>query len=81
MDSSQGTAFDAKMTIENLTAATQKMTAFSQGNVEALMKSGQVWAAGCQEISKTIAAVAQAQLDHTMSTWTALVGVKSLKEA
>ena len=81
MDGLQRTAFDSKITIVNLTKITEGVTAFNQGNVEALMKSGQVWAAGCQEISKTIAAVTQAQLDQTMSTWKALVDVRSLKEA
>jgi hypothetical protein len=81
MDGSQRTAFESKITIVNLTKLTEGVMAFNQGNVEALMKSGHVWAAGCQEISNTIAAVAQAQLDQTMSTWKALVDVRSLKEA
>ena len=46
-----------------------------------MMKSGRVWTAGCQDISKTMAATAQAHLDQTMSTWKALTNVKSLKEA
>jgi hypothetical protein len=47
MDGLQRTAFDSKITIVNLTKTTEGVTAFNQGNVEALMKSGQVWAAGC----------------------------------
>jgi phasin family protein len=45
------------------------------------MKSGQVWAAGWQDIAKTMAGTAQAHLDQTMSTWKALASVKSLQEA
>ena len=46
--------------------------AFSQGNVEAMVKSGQIWAAGVQDIGKQIAANAQASFDETMSTFKAL---------
>jgi phasin family protein len=45
------------------------------------MKSSQVWATGCQAISKTIVAAARAHLDRTMATWTALISIKSLKGA
>lgn len=81
MDGSQENTFDASRTLDNLTKATEQITSFSQGNVEAILKSGQVWAAGCQAISKTMAATAQTQLDQTMSTWKALTTVKSLSEA
>ena len=47
MDGLQRTAFESKITIVNLTKLTEGVMAFNQGNVEALMKSGQVWAAGC----------------------------------
>ena len=45
------------------------------------MKSGQVWAAGWQDITKTMAGTAQAHLDQTMSTGRALASAKSLQEA
>jgi hypothetical protein len=81
MDGSQGKTFDATRTLDSLTKTTEQITSFSQGNVEAIMKSGQIWAAGCQAISKTMATTAQAHLDQTMSVWKALISVKSLKEA
>jgi phasin family protein len=81
MDGAQGTTFDTKTTIDSLTKTTEKITSFGQGNVEAIVKSSQVWAAGCQAISKTMAATAQANLDQTMSTWKAMLSIKSLKEA
>ena len=81
MDGSPGTSFDARTTMDNLTKTTEEIASFSQGNVDAIMKAGQVWAAGCQAISKTMAATTQAHLDQTMSTWKALTSVKSLREA
>ncbi len=55
--------------------------AFSQGNLEAFAKSGQIWAAGMQDISKQVAATAQASIEQTLSTFRALTGVKSLRDA
>lgn len=81
MDGSTGMTTDAAKTVANLTKTTAEIASFSQGNVEAIMKSGQVWATGCQAMSKTMAAAAQAHLDQTMATWKALVSVRSLKEA
>jgi hypothetical protein len=81
MDGSQGKTFDATRTLDSLTKTTEQITSFSQGNVEAIMRSGQVWAAGCQAISKTMATTAQAHFDQTMSAWKALTTVKSPKEA
>lgn len=59
----------------------EEMMAFSQGNVEAFMQSGQIWAAGVQDLSKQMAATAQASMDEAMSTFKALSGVKSMKDA
>ena len=54
---------------------------FGQANVEAFVKSGQIFATGLQELSKQIAATAQATVYETMSTYRALTTVKSVKEA
>jgi phasin family protein len=67
--------------MDSITRTTDEVTSFSQGTIDAMMKSGQAWASGMQAITQTIAETAQAQLDHTLSTWKALTGVKSLKEA
>jgi len=45
------------------------------------MRSGRIWAEGVQDLGKSFTAVAQAQFDQAMSTFKALAGVKSLKEA
>ena len=54
---------------------------FSQANIEAFVKSGQIFATGLQEMSKQMTANAQATMDQTMSTYRALTTVKSIKEA
>ena len=59
----------------------EDLVAFSQGNLEAVVKSGQIWAAGVQDLSKSFAATAQAQVEEALATVKALGGVKSLKEA
>ena len=59
----------------------EEFVAFSQGNLEAIMKSGQIWATGLQDMSKSMAATAQASLDETVAAFKALTSVKSVKEA
>jgi len=59
----------------------EDLVTFSQGNLEAYVKAGQIWAAGVQDLGKQVAATAQAQLDQTVATFKALAGVKSFKEA
>jgi phasin family protein len=67
--------------MEKAMKTAEELVAFSQGNVEALVKSGQIWAAGVQDIGKQIAANAQASFDETLSTFKAFSSVKSLKDA
>ncbi|MBS0638742.1 MAG: phasin family protein [Acetobacteraceae bacterium] len=59
----------------------EEMVAFGQGNLEAMMKSSQIWMTGVQDISKQMAASAQAAFDETFSTFKSLTGVKSVKDA
>ncbi len=59
----------------------EDLMSFGQGNLEAVVKSSQIWAAGMQDIGKQVAASAQAQVDQTMATLKALATAKSLKEA
>ena len=76
-------ASQAKMKegVEKAMKTAEELVAFSQGNIEAIVKSGQIWAAGVQDLSKHMAAAAQASLDESMSAFKALTGVKSLKDA
>ncbi len=59
----------------------EELVSFQQGNFEALIKSGQIWAAGVQDLGRLVAASVQAQIDETVGTVKALSGVKSLREA
>jgi len=59
----------------------EQVASFSQGNVEAFMKSSQIMATGFQDISKLMAANAKATMDETMSIFKAFTTVKSVKEA
>jgi phasin family protein len=59
----------------------EEVVAFSQGNMEALIKSSQIWSTGMQDISKQMASSLQASYEEAMSAFKALTSVKSLKEA
>ena len=60
---------------------TEELVAFGQGNFEAFVKAGQIFASGLQGLSKHIAASTQASVEETVATAKALSGVKSVKEA
>jgi len=70
-----------KQGMEKAMKTAEELMAFSQGNLEAMVKSGQIWAAGVQDIGKQLAATAQASFDETMSTFKAMSSIKSLKDA
>ena len=59
----------------------EDFVAFSQGNVEAIVKSSQIWAAGVQDLSKHVAATAQSTFEETLATFKALTSVRSFKDA
>jgi phasin family protein len=59
----------------------EEVVAFSQGNMEALIKSGQIWSTGLQDLSKQMASSMQASYEEAMSAFKAMTSVKSLKEA
>jgi phasin family protein len=67
--------------MEKAMKTAEELVSFSQGNLEAMVKCGQIWAAGVQDIGKQLAANAQASFDETMSTFKAMSSVKSLKDA
>ncbi|MGI4952517.1 MAG: phasin family protein [Janthinobacterium lividum] len=58
----------------------EEFMTFSQANVDAFVKSGQIFATGLQDISKLFATSAQSTLDETLSTFRAMTGVRSIKE-
>jgi phasin family protein len=59
----------------------EEVVAFGQGNMEALIKSGQIWSTGLQDLSKQMASSMQASYEEAMSAFKAMTSVKSLKEA
>lgn len=59
----------------------EQFAKFQQGNLEAMVKAGQIFAAGLQDIGKHVAAQAQANFEEGTATFRALTSVKSLKEA
>ena len=77
----EATKAKVKQGMEKAMKTTEEFVAFGQGNVEAFMKSSQIWAAGMQDLSKQVAATAQANFDETMSTFKAMSTIKSLKDA
>ncbi len=67
--------------MEKAVKSAEEFMSFSQGNFEALMQCGQIWAAGVQDLGKVMSATAQAQAEAAMGTFKAMSGVKSLQEA
>jgi len=72
---------DTTTTSGGLMKPMSSMAAFGQGSAEAIMKSGQIWTAGCQAIAQAMTVSAQGNFERTMATWQALSHVKSPKEA
>jgi phasin family protein len=67
--------------LEQVMKTAEELVQFSQGNVEAFVKSGQIWAEGVQSISKQVATSAQTSVEQNLSTLRALTNVRSVKEA
>ncbi len=74
------TVRSAVVPMEKVVKTAEEFVAFGQGNVEAFVKSSQIWTAGVQDISKQVAATAQAQMEETMSVFKAMTAVKSFKD-
>jgi phasin family protein len=77
----EATQTKMKEGVEKAMKTAEELVAFNQGNIEALVKASQIWATGMQDLSKHLAAAAQASLDESMSALKALTGAKSLKDA
>jgi phasin family protein len=61
--------------------STEDFVAFGQANVEAFVKSGQIWSAGVQELTKQFATTAKASFEESVTTFKAISTCKSVKEA
>ncbi len=80
-DALELTQVKVKEGMEMAMKTAEEFVTFSQGNVEAVVKSSQIWTAGVQDLSKQVAATAQATFDETLANFKALTSVKSLKDA
>ena len=58
----------------------QDVAGFNKETIEAIVKSGQIWATGMQDLSRQFAATAQGQLEHALTTFKALSTLRSLKD-
>lgn len=78
---SEASQLQIKEGITRTMKTAEEVVAFSQGNVEAMIKSGQIWSAGMQDLSKQMASSMQASYEEAMAAFKAMTSVKSLKEA
>lgn len=76
-----GNQAQLKNGMEKAMKTAEEFVAFGQGNLEALVKSSQIWAAGLQDLSKQVAATAQSQFEDTMTAFKAITGARSVKDA
>ena len=67
--------------IEKMMKSTEDFVAFGQANMEAIMKSGQIWATGVQDLTKQFTSTAKASFDDSVATFQAISTAKSVKEA
>jgi len=67
--------------MKTMMKSTEDLVAFGQANLEAFVKSGQIWSAGVQELTKQFASTAKASFEESVSTFKAISTAKSVKEA
>jgi phasin family protein len=58
-----------------------ELVSLGQGNFDALLKAGQIWTTGLQELATQVAATAQASFGETLAVLTALSSAKSTQDA
>jgi phasin family protein len=80
MASLEKTKADVTINMQKTMKTAEEILAFGQGNVAAFTSSSQILAAGAQELSKSIAAEAQAQVEQTVSAMKAIAGARSLQD-
>ena len=76
-----GTQAQGKTGMEQAMKHAEQILAFSQGNVEAMMKSSQIWASGLQDLSRQITATAQASFHDNVSMLRSLTAIRTLQDA
>ena len=77
----EATQTKMKEGMEKAMKTAEELVAFNQGNVEAVVKSSQIWAAGVQDLSKHYGCRRAGLPGPGMAAFKALTSVKSLKDA
>jgi len=67
--------------MKSMMKSTEDLVAFGQANLEAFVRSSQIWSAGVQELTKQMATSAKASFEESVSTFKAISTAKSVKEA
>lgn len=80
MASLEKTKADVTINVQKTMKTAEELLAFGQGNVAAFTSSGQIFAAGAQELSQSIVAQAQAQADETVAAFKSFAAVKSVQD-
>jgi phasin family protein len=57
-----------------------ELSVYSKGNVEAVVKAGSIYARGLEDISKTVMAISQSQLEASVAAAKAVFGCTSLRQ-
>ncbi|MBI3515917.1 MAG: phasin family protein [Proteobacteria bacterium] len=74
----------AKNNVEKASTAFFKgydeLSVYSKGNVEAVVKAGSIYARGMEDLSKTVMAITQAQLEASVAAAKAVLGCTSLRQ-
>jgi phasin family protein len=71
---------NAKEGLAKAMKTSEEIVSFGQGNLEAAMKSAQIFATGLQDLSKHVAVTTQASIEDSVATMKAIAGVKSVKD-
>jgi phasin family protein len=79
MASLEKTKADVTINMQKSMKTAEELVAFGQGNFAAFTSSGQILAAGAQELSKTMVAQAQAQVEETVAAMKSFAGVTSVQ--
>ena len=57
-----------------------EISVMSKGNVEAVVKAGSIYARGMEDLSKTVIAITQSQLEASVAAAKAVMGCTSLRQ-
>jgi phasin family protein len=67
--------------VNTMIKSTEDFVALGQLNMEALVKSGQIWTAGVQDLMKQFAEMARASFDESVAAFKAISSAKSVTQA